>query len=464
MNLVDFEKYGERIAVVTETGQEYCYRNIFEMQKRIAGNIEKESLVCIITQNDMGSLLGYFACIINDAVPILLSAQTQKKDIHKMLDNYMPEYLWFSKEQNDYAENQGYTQIFTFLNYQLWERGQKSKRKLHPELALLLPTSGSTGNPKFVRLSKENIIANTKSICQYLKLTKEERAVSSLPLNYTYGLSVIHTFLHVGASVYLTSESVCQKSFWTAVKKYHITFFAGVPYTYECMKKMGIREKTLEPITKLTQAGGKLSEEQQMFWGEFAQKTKKKFYIMYGQTEATARIGYLPPEYCLKKIGSVGIPIPGCQLQIVDSNGITIRIPHKTGEIVCKGRNICMGYAEGRSDLALGDENKGTLHTGDLGYRDEEGFLYISGRKSRFAKVYGERIDLAYLESRLEHELGIQAVLLSDDNKIYLYTSDSQIKNAAEYLQRNTGFHAGVLKGKDIAELPRNEFGKIRYH
>ena len=464
MRLWDFEKYADRIAVITEKGRRYCYREIFEMQKKIAGNIKRASLVCMITANDMGSLVGYLACLLNDAVPLLLSAQTQKRDVHKMLETYLPEYFWLSNEQSDLAENQGYTLIFTYLDYGLWKRVLKSEWKLHAELALLLPTSGSTGNPRLVRLSRENIIANTKSICRYLKLTKEECAVTSLPMSYTYGLSVIHTFLHVGGSVYLTSESVCRKSFWTQIKRYHVTFFAGVPYTYECMKKIGIRERTLESITKLTQAGGKLSDEQQVYWGELARKTKKEFYVMYGQTEATARISYLPPEDCLGKIGSVGIPIPDCKIQIVDTNGSTICVPHMTGEIVCKGQNISMGYAERLSDLESGDDNKGILYTGDLGYWDEEGFLYISGRKSRFAKIYGKRIDLSYLENQFQHELGIQVVLLSDDKKIYLYTVRNQIKNAMDYLQQKTEFHAGAVEGKDIAELPRNEYGKIKYH
>lgn len=462
MDLWDFEKYRERIAVITEQDKEYRYGEIYEFQKEIARHIEKRSLVCMAVGNDMGSLMGYLACVVNDSVPLLVSAQIRKADMLNMVETYMPEYIWIPTKSDYLAAEQRYIKIFSYLAYELWERIEKCGQQLHSELALLLTTSGSTGSPKLVRLSRENIESNTKSICEYLKLTESERAVTSLPMSYTYGLSIIHTFLHVGAGIYVTGRSVCRQSFWTGVKKHRVTFLAGVPYTYESMKRMGIRERTLESLTKLTQAGGRLPDELQRYWGEFACKTNKKFYVMYGQTEATARISYLPPEYCLDKIGSVGIPIPGCQIQIAEK-GNTIEMPQKTGEIVCKGRNISMGYARERSDLALGDENKGILYTGDLGYKDNEGFLYIRGRKSRFGKVYGKRIDLAYLEIQLECELQIHAVLLSDDKKIFIYTDSGKWQSAAKYIQLKTGFPSHVLECKELAGLPRNEYGKVRY-
>lgn len=464
MQLWDFEKYREQIAIITEEGEEYCYRDIFAMQRRIAGRMEKGSLVCIIMQNDVGSLMGHFACMMNDSVPLLLSAQTERNDIYKMWENYMPEYLWFSDKYEDLAEKEKYRKIFTFLGYCLWERKEKCGQKLHSELALLLPTSGSTGNPKLVRISRENVMENTKSICEYLKLKQEERAVTVLPVSYTYGLSIIHTFFYVGASVYVTKQSICQKSFWEGIKKNNVSFFSGVPYTYECMKKMGTGEKVLQSITKLTQAGGKLSEQLQEYWGRFAQKTEKEFFVMYGQTEATARMGYLPPQHCLEKLGSVGIPIPGCELRVVDEEGNEICESHKSGEIICRGKNVSMGYAKERMDLSKGDKNKGVLYTGDLGYKDKEGFIYLCGRKSRFAKIYGKRIDMAYLERELERELGKSVVLLSDDKKIILYTEPEQSRRALEYVQSKTGIYAGVLEYKDICNLPRNEYGKIRYH
>lgn len=462
MDLWDFEKYRERIAVITEQDKEYRYGEIYEFQKEIARHIEKRSLVCMAVGNDMGSLMGYLACVVNDSVPLLVSAQIRKADMLNMVETYMPEYIWIPTKSDYLAAGQGYIKIFSYWDYELWERMEKCGQQLNSELALLLPTSGSTGNPKLVRLSRGNIQSNTKSICEYLKLSETERAVTSLPMSYTYGLSIIHTFLHVGASIYITGQSVCRKSFWTGVKKHQVTFFAGVPYTYESMKRMGIREQTLESLTKLTQAGGRLSNELQMYWGEFACKTNKEFYVMYGQTEATARISYLPPEYCLDKIGSVGIPIPGCQIQIA-GEGNTIEVPQKIGEIVCKGQNVSMGYGRERSDLAKGDENNGILYTGDLGYRDNEGFIYIRGRKSRFGKLYGKRVDLAYLEIQLECDLQIYAVLLSDDKRIFIYTDSEKQQSAAEYIQLKTGFPNHVLECKGLTELPRNEYGKINY-
>lgn len=466
MKLWDFERYRQRIAVITDSGEKYRYKDIYELQKTLSQRIDRKSLVYIVTTNDIGSVIGYLACLINHCVPILVSANTKKESVYTMLESYMPEYIWNSKDDNKssaYAA-MGYKSVFSFLSYELWERVEKCVQKLHPELALLLPTSGSSGNPKLVRLSRNNIEENTKSICEYLKLTENERAVTSLPMSYTYGLSVINTFLHVGASIYLTDKSVCQKQFWNNVKKQGVTFFAGVPYTYEMMKKIHVGESALETLRKLTQAGGKLANEQQLFWGEFAQRTGKEFYIMYGQTEATARISYLPPKDCLRKIGSVGIAIPGCKVRIMASENGNECLIYESGEIVCIGRNVSMGYARERRDLQLGDENKGILYTGDMGYMDEKGYLYISGRKSRFAKIYGKRIDLAYLERQMEKEMGTQVVILSDDEKIYLYLEDVELgKMGVKYVQKKIGLYANVFEIRPMEELPRNEYGKVQY-
>ena len=161
---------------------------------------------------------------------------------------------------------------------------------------MLLPTSGSTGNSKMVRISEKNIISNTKSICTYLNLKEDDRAIISLPLSYAYCISVVNTLLYVGGSIVFTKSNMMQMSFWNLIKKINVTFFAGVPFSYECMKKIKVHEMDLSNLRILTQAGGKLGNQQHKFWGEYAAKNKKKFYVMYGQTEATARISYLPPE------------------------------------------------------------------------------------------------------------------------------------------------------------------------
>ena len=414
----------------------------------------------------MGSLIGYLACLTYDSVPILLPQEKGNEDCIYMTDCYEPDYIWMSAGQYEEIKQQletDYENSFSFLGYILLRKKEKQKTVLYQELALLLPTSGSTGSPKLVRISAGNIAANTKSICEYLNLTEKDRAIMSLPMSYTYGLSVINTHLFAGGSIVLTKAKVIQRRFWELVRKYHVTFLAGVPYTFECMKKVQADKLDLKELRILTQAGGRLSEEMQRYWGTYAEQSGKKFYVMYGQTEATARISYLPPEDCLRKIGSVGISVPGSSIWIEDESRQKISTPKKEGEVVCMGEQVSLGYAENREDLALPDVNKGVLLTGDLGYMDEEGYLYITGRKNRFAKIYGKRIDLNALEQLAKEKFGGEVTALSDDEKIYLYTEVDVTEDELEKMMNCLPFSVNIFEIRSMETIPRKHSGKIDY-
>ena len=263
--------------------------------------------------------------------------------------------------------------------------------EVHPDLALLLTTSGSTGSPKLVRLTLRNLAANAESIAQYLQLTPQERPITSLPMSYSYGLSVINSHLQVGATIVFTEDGVLQREFWDAVDQHHCTSFAGVPYTYQMLLQTGLLNKKGSSLRTLTQAGGRLEERyiQQMY--DLAMARGWKFMVMYGQTEATARISYVPFERLGGKVGSVGIAIP---------NGL-LSVDEHTGELVYRGPNVMLGYAECRDDLAKGDELHGVLRTGDLARQDDDGYFYITGRLKRFLKLFGKRFNLDDVEKIL---------------------------------------------------------------
>lgn len=466
MKLWNFEEYAGRTAVLTEDGREYSYAELNRFCQKIALHIKPHTLTVLLADNQLGSLAGYIACLSCDSVPILLPSEIEKSNLRDILTRYSPEYIWLPEgmaEQIQKRTEHAYQSRFTYLSYHLLVRNEWIYRSLHPELALLLSTSGSTGNAKLIRISQTNILANTRSICQYLELTAEERAVTSLPMSYTYGLSVINTLLYVGGSIFLTKRKIMQRQFWEDMKQYSITLLAGVPYTFEMMQKIRADQWELPALHILTQAGGKLSENLQKYWGEYAAKTSKKFFVMYGQTEATARISYLPAEDCLRKIGSVGIAVPGSTVVLVDEDTHLIYEAGQQGEIVCVGPQVTMGYAEKERDLAKEDENRGILLTGDLGFMDEEGYLVIRGRKNRIAKLFGKRIDLNDLEEKARQCFGQEVTALTDDRRILLYTDANVSEEMQNELMREFSFSVNLFVICSRDQLPRKDNGKIDY-
>ncbi|MFQ8823505.1 MAG: AMP-binding protein [[Ruminococcus] lactaris] len=218
--------------------------------------------------------------------------------------------------------------------------------KLYEELALLLTTSGSTGSRSFVRLSYKNLSSNAASIASYLELTRSERPVTTLPMNYTYGLSVINSHALAGAAVLLTEKTVFDREFWEFASAEKATSLAGVPYTYEMLKKLKFMEMELPNLKTMTQAGGKLSVSLHREFAEYAAGHGKRFIVMYGQTEATARMGYLPAGEALNRCGSMGIAIPGGKFRLTGEDGREIKEAGTTGELVYEGKNVMLGYAK----------------------------------------------------------------------------------------------------------------------
>ncbi len=266
-------------------------------------------------------------------------------------------------------------------------------------MAEIIFTSGSTGKPKGVMLSHKNLIANTSSIVEYLQLSGNDIMMVVLPFYYCYGLSLLHTHLRCGGCLVFHNSFMFIGSFINSLKQYQCTGFAGVPSHFQLLlrKTQSFRETVFPSLRYVTQAGGKLHNTFiQEFTGAFPEV---KFYVMYGQTEATARLSYLPPEFLSEKLGSVGKGIPGVELKVVDKDGLE-REPGKEGEIVAKGDNVMPGYYK---DIKATNEiiKNGWLHTGDLGYRDEEGYIYLISRKKEIMKIGGKRVGQKEIEEVL---------------------------------------------------------------
>ncbi|MGL4744045.1 MAG: AMP-binding protein [Dermatophilaceae bacterium] len=259
---------------------------------------------------------------------------------------------------------------------------------LHPDLALLMGTSGSSGSPRLVRLSYDNLRSNASSIAAYLAIQPADRALTSLPLHYCYGLSVVHSHLLAGASVVLTDYSVADTCFWRLASDSRATTLAGVPHTFELLDRVGFADLDLTHLRTVTQAGGRLDPQRVVALAELGQRRGFDLFVMYGQTEATARMTYLPPAVAATHPTCVGVPVPGGHVKIED------------GEVVYTGPNVMLGYADTADDLALGRTTT-RLRTGDLGRMTPDGLLEITGRRSRVAKVLGHRVDLDHVERAL---------------------------------------------------------------
>ncbi|WP_229076181.1 AMP-binding protein [Actinoplanes sp. DH11] len=320
--------------------------------------------------------------------------------------------------------------------------------EVHPDLALLLTTSGSTGNPKLVRLSRSAVLANARQVAESLGVTGDDVAITTLPLFYSYGLSVLHSHLLAGATVVLERTGIMQRDFWTAVDEHRVTSLAFVPYQYEMLRRLRFDPAKHPSVRTLTQAGGRLRAE---LMTDFAQRMSDaggRLFVMYGQTEAAPRMATLPPDRLGDKLGSVGLAMPGGAFAIEDD------------EVVYRGPNVMMGYAESAADLVRGDEQGGVLRTGDLGRLDDEGFLFITGRLKRMGKVFGVRINL----DDVEREFPVAAV--AGDDRLHVFAEGITADDAralrtkvAEWL----GTHFTGVDVRPIEALPLLPNGKTDY-
>ena len=342
----------------------------------------------------------------------------------------------------------------------VWEREAGMLRRhdneiaLHPDLNLLLSTSGSTGAPKFVRLSRRVLRANADAIASYLGLHADERAPLNLPLGYAYGLSILHSHLTVGATLIATGTNVFERTFWEGMEACACTSLAGVPFTWRMLLRLRLERLSLAHVKTITQAGGALDAESKRRLLDWADAHGARFFVMYGQTEATARMSFVPPELLSSKITSIGQAIPKGELRLADPT-------QDISELIYEGPNVMMGYASSQKDLGSGDLLGGVLHTGDLGRRDEDGFFYIEGRASRFVKVYGHRIDLDWVEQSLRDVLGGEVAVVGAEDRVVAILEDGDLSGQTREAMAALNIHPRAAAVEVVDALPRASSGKL---
>ena len=334
---------------------------------------------------------------------------------------------------------------------------------LHPELAVLLSTSGSTGSPKFVKLSRRNIESNARAIVEYLGLDSTERAVTTLKFNYSYGMSVINSHLICGACLVLTDKSVSSPGFWQMFEAYNATSFAGVPYVFEMLDRSD--EWThLSGLRYVTQAGGRLAPDIVSRMARHGEKNGWRFIVMYGQTEAAPRMAYLPPDCAIAHPDAIGRAIPGGTLSLIDEAGTAITAADTSGELIYSGPNVMMGYASQPSALAT-DETPPFLKTGDIAVRSTDGLFRIVGRSSRFIKPFGIRVNLDELQDQVrERQAG--AICTGTDECLViglLRSEDADVPALSDWISQTYGLPPFMIEIVILEAIPQLSNGKTDY-
>lgn len=439
----DLAAHGERVAIVTESA-EISYRDLATLVTGAAARLGTgRRLVLVAGSNELDAVVAYLGALAAGHA-VLLAAGDNPAAVQTLITHYDPDVV-----VRPAGGAWGYEQ-----------RRAGSAHHLHPDLALLLSTSGSTGSPKLVRLSHRNLRANAESIAQYLGIRSTDRAATTLPMHYCYGLSVINSHLARGAGLILTGLSVADRCFWSLFRRAGGTAFAGVPYTFTLLSRIGFDEMRLPRLRYVTQAGGRLAPDRVRHYAALARDRGWQLFVMYGQTEATARMAYLPPHLAAEHPSAIGVPVPGGSMRL---DPVPDHPDPDVGELVYAGPNVMLGYAETAADLREG-RTVHELRTGDLARRRAAGLFEIVGRRSRFVKAFGLRIDLDRVEAGLAAD-GIAAYCAgADDDLVVAVERDPGGNRGAGSIRRlvadRCGLPARSVRVAVVPEIPRLPSGK----
>ena len=417
------------------------------LKKDYFNQVEDKSLIFAYLDNSIESLSFLINSLCSKHAVALFSNDLSVSLKNRLENSYDPQYIFDVKR--DEILNYGKTS-----NNGCFARLAPFKLNINQNIKLLLSTSGTTGSPKLVKLSEENIISNALSIGTYLPIEVTDIVPLNLPLNYSYGLSILTSNSLIGNTIVCGLPDVLSKEFWSYFSNYGFSTLAGVPFVYEMLDRIGFLKKEYPSLRYMTQAGGRLRDSLIRKFASHAKICETEFYVMYGQTEATARMSFMPPSDLLNNIGSIGKPIPGGNFTIDDKNN----------ELIYRGLNVYGGYANSKMDLAS-FELKETLRTGDLAEINENGFYVIKGRSKRFVKLFGNRINLDEVQRSVSDEFKRQIVCFGkEDQKLVLaYQDKIDAGEVKKWLNKEYKIHQGSIDFLPLKELPLTQNGKVNY-
>jgi len=417
------------------------------------------------------SALAYFGAIYAGLVPVLLDERTHAASGHLVNAKVRAKAVWSAKPiRQDWTIQagvpilEGECTAVDPASLQPFPAGQD-------DLAVLMPTSGSTGIPRFVKVSHGNLTANTEAIIRSQRLGSDETALLIMPISYCFGASVLHTHLYQGGSVVFDARFMFPDKVLHSINDYGCTSFAGVPTVYNILlRRSNVRAMTFPTLRRFLQAGGGLAPQSIEEMRSIVPGAE--FFVMYGQTEATARISCLPPERLSDKLGSAGVPLEKLKLRIVDDQGHDLPEGH-AGHVLVSGSSVCEGYFD-EPEASREKFCDGWLKTGDVGLLDKDGYLWIQGRTSDFIKIRGYRVGLADVEARVGAVAGVGdcaatgvqhpeagealAIFVVPDES---YTGSNGTASLTDRVRQALPSQWTCSSVKVVSELPRTVNGKI---
>jgi acyl-CoA synthetase (AMP-forming)/AMP-acid ligase II len=458
---------GSRVLFDATSGCWFTRGDLADRVSAAAGALQfsRKALGFLFAANDAASLIAYLAALEAGHAIFMLDPELDTGFKSRLISLFCPDFImtpetnlpestWLGPGRYSIARLPGTGQS-------LWRSNEPHRYPVHPDLTLLISTSGSTGSPKLVRLSWRNLESNALAINEVLHSSADDRAMVTSPIFNAYGLSVLNSNLIAGGSLVLTHERLMTQGFWNTARDTRCNTIGGTPFFYQMLDRLDLDTLAMPQLLKFVQAGGRLSEALVRKYHATAQQRCGSFHVMYGQAEATARISVLPPEFLPGAARSVGFALPGGRLS-VESDGQSLSAGEE-GELAYEGPNVMMGYAQSPSDLAEGDLLHGKLLTGDLGYRDHRGLFYITGRKARFAKVFGWRVSLDDVEEILSPVGPVAAVNENDRIIIHCEQRGDGFAEHARVLGEKVKLHPSGYEFRRVDRLPRLANDKIDY-
>ncbi|AKN29608.1 AMP-dependent synthetase [Clostridium carboxidivorans P7] len=469
----------EKAAVINK--EQISYKEIYENINYVTNilrkkNYTKKDSVLVVSENSTFFIETYFGIMKNGSICVPINPATSEEDIKYIVEVLKIKLIFLQEKYKKKIEKLVSKEVEVYSKSDLEKLECSGNLNLDntidikEDVALIMFTSGSTAKPKGVMLTHYNLMYNTNSIIEYLNLTEKDRIESVLPFYYCYGLSLLNTHFRCGGSLVINNRFMFPQTVIDDINNYKCTGFAGVPSTYQILLRMTeIKKYKFPALRYITQAGGELPE---IFITELSDILKDvEIYIMYGQTEATARLSYLPPSQIKNKIGSIGKGIPGTELMVLDKNGILVKAG-EMGEVVAKGGNIMKGYFNDGEETEKVLKN-GLLYTGDLAVIDEEGYIYIVSREKNIIKSAGNRISPKEIENVIVQiseivecaVIGVEDDILGEAVKAFVVLKSSNCTIDSKFIIKYCSDRLPRFKVPKYIEflktLPKNSSGKV---
>lgn len=445
--------FGDAIALRLPDHSTISYRQLAKLADQYSSTLNKvvpaHSLLALRFSSTLSAVVAYLAALRCGKAVLLLAPDLADSQTVALVERLQIAAVIQSSGEIQLTSNQH----------------TACQQKVRPDCALLLSTSGSSGSPKSVMLSLQNIEANARAICDYLPIESTDTAITALPLHYSYGLSVLNSHLYQGASILLTEAPLMSKDFWQQTRDFNITSLQGVPFSYQLYRQLRLERMPRPALRYLTQAGGKLNSSLTDYVQQLSSTLQKPVYLMYGQTEATARIAYLPPNLIQQYADCIGKPIPGGELLLRDPGTKNLITEDFTeGELCYRGPNVMLGYASCADDLTSHTVLT-ELSTGDLAERLPNGLYRIVGRLSRFLKIQGKRLQLDHLEQQLSVLTDPVCCAGTDDLLVVAYTQQEPAltEQIQQLLREQLQLHPALYKVLQLDTLPVLSNGKADY-